>query len=178
MINPRFITLAAFVVAAAATRLLPHAPNFTPIAAMALFGGAYFAYRPTAFALPLAAMLLSDLVIGLHAGMPFVYGAFAMIVGLGLLIRNRRTPLAIAGAALTGSIGFFLLTNFGTWLTGGLYPLTGGGLLAAYTAAIPYFAHTLTGDAFYTAVLFGGFALAQRVFPLLREEPAPAPAHG
>jgi hypothetical protein len=178
MTHPRFLTLLGIVLAAAALRLLPHWPNFTPIAAMALFGGAHFASRRAAFAVPLAAMLLSDLALGLHASMPFVYAAFAATVGLGLLLRTRRTALHVGAAALASSVLFFVVTNFGAWAVGSLYPHTAEGLLAAYAAGLPFFAHTLAGDLFYAALLFGGFALAQRSLPALREGAAPAPAAG
>lgn len=170
MTHPRVMTLVGIIVAAAALRLLPHWPNFTPVAAMALFGGAHFASRRAAFAVPLLAMLASDLVIGLHASVPFVYAAFAAIVGLGLLVRRRPTVLTVGGAALAGSVLFFVVTNLGAWAVGGLYPYTPAGLVAAYTAGIPYFAPTVAGDLFYTALLFGGFALAQRALPALRED--------
>jgi hypothetical protein len=178
MTHPRFLTLLGIVVAAAAMRLLPHWPNFTPIAAMALFGGAHFASRRAAFAVPLAAMALSDLALGLHAALPFVYGAFAAIVGLGLLLRERRSAGRVGGAALASSLLFFAVSNLGAWAVGGLYPLTAAGLLAATIAALPFFAPTLAGDLFYTALLFGGFALAQRALPALREDAAPLAAAG
>ncbi len=171
MSQPRFWTLLAIVAAAAAARLLPHPPNFTPIAAMALFAGAHFGHRGLAFAVPLGAMLLSDLVLGLgHVeSLPFIYGAFALIVALGLTLRNRRGVVRIAGAALAGSVLFFGLTNFGVWLGSGMYPPTLDGLAQSYAAALPFFAHTALGDWFFVGVLFGGYALAQRRLPALRE---------
>src|SRR5215470_13244534 len=112
MTNARFLTLVTMTLAAATTRLLPHPPNVTPIAAMALFGGAHFASPLTALAVPLAAMFLSDLLLGfgLHPVMPFVYGSFAFTVWLGRRVRTRRSPLAIAVAALCGSVVFFVVT--------------------------------------------------------------------
>jgi Family of unknown function (DUF6580) len=178
MTHPRFLTLLGIVLAAAAMRLAPHWPNFTPIAAMALFGGAHFASRRAAFAVPLAAMLLSDLAIGLHAALPFVYGAFMAMVGIGLLLRTRRNAFTVGGAALASSLLFFVVTNFGAWAVGGLYPLDTAGLGQAFAAGLPFFAHTVAGDLFYTALLFGGFALAQRALPALREDAAPLPAAG
>lgn len=180
MMKSRLYVLAAIVLAAAASRLLPHPPNFTPIAAMALFGGAYFQHRAVAFGAPLAAMLLSDLLIGFHGGMPFVYAAILLISGMGLAIRSRLNPVWIGGAALSASLVFFVVTNFGVWLAGvvfpatGLYPFTGAGLVSAFVAAIPFFGNTLAGDVMYTVLLFGGFALAERWFPVLRKELTPA----
>jgi len=101
--------------------------------------------------------------------MEIVHGSFALVVCLGLLLRKRRTPLRIAGAALASSTLFFVISNFGVWAFGSLYPQTGAGLVACYAAAIPFFRNTLMGDALYTAVLFSGFALAERRIPALRE---------
>jgi len=172
MFKTRFAVLLGMVLAAAASRLLPHPPNLTPIAAMALFGGAYFSDKRAAFLVTLAAMFLSDLVIGLHRGLPVVYGTFALIVCIGLWLRTRRTLLPVAGAALASSLLFFIVTNFAVWALGSLYPKTTQGLITCYLAAVPFFRNTLIGDAFYTAVLFGGFTLAERRFPVLREAEA------
>lgn len=175
MWNARTAAIALMIVMAAASRLLPHPPNFTPIAAMALLGGAYLPDKRIAFALPLAALLLSDLVLGLHAGMWVVYGSFMLVVCLGFALRRSRSPLRVGGAALASSVLFFALTNLAVWAFGSMYPKTIAGLAACYTAAIPFFRNTLAGDAFYTALLFGGFALAQRGWPALREPSAPQP---
>ena len=90
MLKPRVLTLVAIVFAAAATRLLPHPLNFAPIAGMALFGGAHFSDKRLAFAVPLIAMFLSDLLLGFHIYLPFVYASFALIVGVGFLLQMHR----------------------------------------------------------------------------------------
>jgi hypothetical protein len=175
MLKPRAIALISLVLAAAASRLVPHPWNLTSIAAVALFGGAYFQDRRLAFAVPLGALFLSDLVFGLYHGMAVVYVSFAMIVGIGLWLRSRRQPALIAGAALASSVLFFVLTNFGVWASGHLYPRTWAGLVTCYTAALPFFRNSLEGDLLYTLVLFGGFALMERRFEVLRE---PRPVSG
>lgn len=178
MYQLRFPILVGMILAAAASRLIPHPPNFAPIGAMALFGGACFANKRMAFLVPLAAMLVSDLAIGwlsgdlslgLHRLIPVVYGSFALIVCLGFLLRGRRKVVPIAGAALASSVLFFVLTNFGVWALGSWYPHTWEGLVACYVAAIPFFQNTLLGDAVYATLLFGGLALAENSFPALRE---------
>ena len=184
MLNKRFFALLGITLFAAAMRLMPHPPNVTPIAAMALFGGGYFAGKKTALLMPLAAMYLSDLALGFfvydfgwfHGFMPFVYLSFVLTVCLGFLVRRRLTPLSVGAAALTGSVLFFIVSNFGVWLIGSLYPKTLAGLAGCYVAAIPFFRNMLAGNAAYTLVLFGGFALAQRCLPVLRDEPAAMPA--
>lgn len=181
MYRVRSLAVIGMILAAAASRLLPHPPNFAPIGAVALFGGASFASRRTAFLVPLAAMFLSDLGLGLLSGnlahglhplIPWVYGSFALSVGLGSWLRRRRRFVPIAGASLAGSLIFYLVTNFGVWAQGALYARSWPGLLACYEAAIPFFGNTVLGDAAYAAVLFGGLALAERRLPILREPAA------
>jgi hypothetical protein len=165
--NPRTFMLLGMVLLAALTRLLPHPPNFAPITAMALFGGAMFGLSVRAFVLPLVAMLISDSLLeittgwGFHEGMPFVYGAFIIAVVLGSLLHRRTSLLGVAGTTVAGSLLFFFVTNIGVWLTSGFYPATFEGLTACFTAAIPFYRNALLGDAVYATILFGGFALAQ-----------------
>lgn len=172
MNKPRFFTLAAMVFCAAAFRFLPHPPNFSPVAAMALFAGARFSSRLPAFVLPLSAMLLSDLVLGFHSLMPVVYGCFAVIVALGFTLRENSAPMKTAAIAVAGSITFFAVTNFAVWAASKSYPGTITGLMACYAAAIPFFWNTLAGDLFFVAILFGSFHLAELKIPALRIVPA------
>jgi hypothetical protein len=173
--NARLAALLTAIAVAALLRLVPHPPNFSPIDAMALFSGAYVGRRALAFVAPLAALLLSDLVLGFYHGLATVYATVALIVVIGWLVSSRRTPLRIGAGALAGSVIFFVITNFGMWLFSGFYPVTYAGLVACYTAAIPFFQNTVAGDLFYTVLLFGGFALAERLLPRLRAgEPQPA----
>src|SRR5437899_383883 len=121
MERTRFLVLGGMILAAAASRLIPHPPNFSPITAMALLGGACFVEKRWAFVVPLAAMLVSDVLLGFHRLMPGVYGSFALIVCLGFWLRSRRAALPIACAALAGSLLFFIVTNFGVWALGSMY---------------------------------------------------------
>jgi hypothetical protein len=187
----RFLILAGLILAAAISRLLPHPPNFAPIAAMALFGGACFRPKGLAFGLPFVAMILSDLAIDLHwvnmhwwmplgrSPLPstwhweklFVYAAFAGSVWLGFWLQRRRTLAPIASATLASSLLFFIVTNFGSWLSDTtFYPRTLRGLMECYEAGLPFWRDgTLVGDVFYSAVLFGGLALAEKWVPATRE---------
>jgi hypothetical protein len=167
----RFVALAVFIVLAALARLIPHPPNFTPVGAMALFGGACLADRRLALLLPLTTLFLSDLFLGLHVLIPVVYGSFAVNVLLGRWLRSRRTFASTAAVTLAGSVQFFVVTNFACWLL--WYPHTVEGLVTCYVAAIPFFQNTLLGDAVFATALFGGLAVAERGFPVLRE-PTPA----
>jgi hypothetical protein len=166
----RLLALIGMVLSVSLFRLLPHPPNFTPILAVALFAGAQFTDRRLALLVPLLAMLAADLLLGLHATLPFVYGAIALIVILGMWLKKRLSVTWTATTAVSGSMLFYIITNFGAWLTmPELYARSIEGLLTAYIAAIPFYQTMLAGDLFYTAVLFGGFFLLERRFPRLVE---------
>jgi hypothetical protein len=173
MLRPRLTLLLGLVALVALARLLPHPPNFSPVTALALFGGAYFASRYLALGVTLTAMLLSDWLIGFHPLMWAVYLSFAAVVMLGSWLReHRQSALPLAFAALGGSLLFFLLTNFAHWLMFADYPHTLAGLLACYVAALPFFQNALAGDLLFTAVLFGGMALIEQRLPRFREPAA------
>jgi hypothetical protein len=165
----RILALLSAIAAAAALRLVPHPPNFSPIDAMALFSGAYLGRRWLAFAAPLGALLLSDALLGFYQGMEFQYVSVALIVLLGWVALPKVSVVRLGAAAVAGSVLFFAITNFGTWLTSGMYPQTISGLAACYVAAIPFYQNTLAGDLVYSALLFGGFALAEHLLPILRQ---------
>ncbi|MBK7964035.1 MAG: hypothetical protein IPK10_01070 [Bacteroidetes bacterium] len=164
--------LILFIFLSALTRFFPPIANFTPLAAMALFGGTYLINKKWAFIIPLTAIFISDIIFEIYNGtgfypdMIFVYGSMALITCLGFYLRGREQRQTIMVASLTGSIIFFLLTNFGTWTTG-YYGYTASGLMNCYVAGIPFFKGTLIGDLFYNIVFFGGFALASRMTPIL-----------
>lgn len=160
----KLFTLTAIIFGIALFRLLPHLPNVSPVAAMALFGGAYFADKRMAFIVPFLALLLSDLILGFHNTMLFVYAGFALTVFIGIKIQNSVTLSHVAVSAVGASVLFFLLTNFGAWATSGLYPISMSGLMQAYVAGIPFFQNSLLGNLVFTALIFGGYALVQHKF--------------
>jgi len=169
--KPRMALLVSMIFAAAALRLLPHPSNFEPIGALALFAGAHLEKR-RAFLIPILAMLLSDAVIGFHSQLPLVYSAFGLIACMGFSLKGRVTASAVTLSAFAASLLFFAVTNLGVWAFDSLYPHTMTGLIACYVAALPFFANSVAGTLFYSAVLFGGFALAERKLPAF------APAQG
>ncbi|MEI8007638.1 MAG: DUF6580 family putative transport protein [Bacteroidota bacterium] len=176
-ITPRFIVVFSVIFTAALLRLLPHWPNFTPIAAMALFAGTYFDRKQYAFAIPIAAMFISDLIIGLHANMPAVYLSFAITVVLGMAIRKKVTVRSVFMASVSSALIFFLITNFSSWLAMGLYPKNIMGLMECYMAGLVFFRDTTNGfsfflndvfgTTFFSAVFYGAFYLVQMRFPVL-----------
>lgn len=171
-ITPRFWLLTLMVFAAAFVRLIPHPPNFAPIAAMALFGGAYFNKKSFAFAIPLVAMFLTDAIIGFHSGMWLVYLSFALIVVIGMLMLKKVNVQNVVLASLTASISFFIITNFGVWAFGTMYPKNIAGLIECYVAAIPFIQNTLIGDLFFSGIMFGVFEFAKSKLPVLSEAKA------
>jgi hypothetical protein len=151
----KIITPAAFIILAVATRIFPHAPNFTPIAATALFGATYLP-KKYAFIIPIAAMFISDYFIGFHSLMPYVYGSFIVSGLIGLWIREHKNVTNIIGATLLSSILFFLVTNFGVWADGA-YARGLDGLIESYVMGIPFFRDTVAGDLFYVTLFFGSY---------------------
>lgn len=167
-ITPKLIVITGIIIFAAFMRLVPHYPNFTPVAAVALFGGAHLGKRWLAFMIPLVALLISDLFLGFHNLMIPVYLSFALVVLLGTLMRNKIRVPYIIGGSIAGSLLFFLITNAAVWIATPYYPNTLQGLLTSYTMAIPFFHTGLLGDLFYNGVFFGGFYLIRQWVPSLK----------
>ena len=160
------LIIPAIIIFAALTRLMPHPPNFTPIIAMGLFGGAYLKDKRLALLLPLGAMLLADLFLGFHGTMIWVYGSLIVITSMGFLLKNGVTLKNGAIATLGGSLLFFLVTNFGVWASGSFYPKTVEGLMSCYAAGIPFFGNTLAGSVFYSSLMFFGYEQIKKYFPI------------
>ncbi|RED45928.1 DUF6580 family putative transport protein [Seonamhaeicola aphaedonensis] len=156
-LNKKQLVLIAFVLVVAIFRLFPHLPNVTPITAMALFSGAYFSNKALAYIVPLAAMFLSDLILGFSGITLFVYAAFILVSFIGFI--SKKTNLK---TILISSVSFFIITNFGVWLLG--YPKTFDGLIECYTLAIPFFRNSLIGDFFFAGVLYYGFNFVSRKY--------------
>lgn len=161
---PQLLIAAVLILVAAILRILPHPWNFTPIGAMAVFSGSVFRNRWVALLLPLAALFAGDLFVGLYQLMFIVYLSFAVSVVIGRWLAHSRTLARIGGAVFLAALQFFLVTNFALWALGGFYPRTRAGLSACFFNAVPLFWNTLAGDFVYAAVLFGGYALAERLF--------------
>jgi len=148
-------------------RLLPHPPNFAPIAAIAIFAGTYLDKR-LALWLPVLAMLISDLFLGFYFWpvMVSVYACF-MISGLiGIWIRKKKAPNTVIFGTLASSFIFFFVTNFMVFIATPFYPKTLAGFSQCFLMAIPFFRNTLLGDLFYVGLFFGVYEL---VFYLVRK---------
>jgi hypothetical protein len=151
-----------------------------------LFGAAHFSRKYLAVLIPFVSLWISDLLLNnlVYAQMypeqygeqfvwfggnaPYVYGAFALIIGMGFLLLRRVKASNLLGASVLASVIFFLVTNAGFWIISPNTAKNFAGLMAAYTAGIPFFWNTLLGDLFYVGVLFGGYELVKRQVPALQ----------
>lgn len=164
----RTLLALVMIALAAAVRVVQHPWNFTPIGAMALFAGAVVRDRRLAFLFPLLALFVGDIFVGFHKLMPVVYASFGINIAIGFWLRERRTIGRIGLATFAGALQFFLVTNLGVWAYFDTFPKTAAGLAACYLSGLPLFRNMLGGDAIYAALLFGGYALAERVFTASR----------
>lgn len=151
----KIISYGVIILLAVFARLIPHAPNFAPIGGLALFSGSNFK-RKSALLIPLSAMFISDIFLGFHKTVPFVYASFIMIALIGGLIKNNKWQ-SLLKASLISSVLFFLITNFGVWATSTMYQKNLSGLMQSYVMGIPFFRNTLISDLFYTFSFFYGY---------------------
>lgn len=170
MSKKNLFTVSAIILVAAVSRLLPHPMNFAPLGAMALFGSAYFGNKGFGLLITMISWLISDLILNnfvynisgqfvlFTEGAIYIYGSIVLIYALGTRILKKITVGRMLGGSLAASIIFFLVSNFGVWVT---YPSSYPNLMACYMAAIPFFKNTLAGDLFFSGVLF---LLYERVF--------------
>lgn len=175
MNQPRSLLLssALLIVFAALSRLLPHYPNFTAVGAIAVFGGAVIKDKKWALLLPLAALFLSDVCLHLFTSTPgfyggeqaFVYGGFILVTLLSFLIK-KATVANITLAAVWSGLVFFIVSNLGIWLLGSFYTKDVTGLIACFTAALPFYKNeffgnfvlnSIYGNLFFSAILFGSY---------------------
>ena len=179
--NMRFAAIISLVIVGVVSRLIPHWPNFTPVLAAALFAGVQFKDKRWAYLVPLATMIISDLFLPYHSTMLFNYGAIALVVFMGTMIKQPKVGNVLV-ASIAGSVAFFLITNFGSWLIDpyNLYANDFSGLIASYVAALPFAANqwlpsatsfatnTLYSDLVYNGIFFGLFAIAQNYVKALK----------
>ena len=158
ILNIKFLFILLLIVLSVIFRFINVIPNFSPIAAIALFGAAYFSDKRDAFIVPILAMFISDLFIGLHPTMWAVYFSFVLTVFIGFNLRKRRSVSRIIVSSLLSSVLFFIITNFAHFLF--YFPHTFQGLIQCYIDGIPFFRNTVLGDLIFCGVLFGSYYLA------------------
>ncbi len=173
--NKRLLYIFGLILLAAFSRMIPHPYNFAPLGAMSLFGAAYFANKKLAFLLPILAFFVSDLLVNnilyagyynnfviISPGYIWTYGAMLLIVLAGIFIFKKITFSRVITGGLAASAIFFIISNLGVWATSPTYPANIQGLIACYSAAIPFFHMTVIGDLVYSGLLFGSYELASR----------------
>jgi len=177
--------LSIIILLAAFTRIMPHPPNFSPMAAIGLFGAAHFAKKWQAFFIPLIGIWVSDLVINnyvysssssnfvwFYSGFYWQYMSYILIIFTGLFIFNRGISLTKTFGGMMSSSGiFFLVSNFGVWTGGTMYPKNFGGLITCYVAGVPFIHNTIISDVLFTTVLFGTYYLLQIEYSSLKIKP-------
>ena len=183
MMNIKKIILPLLIIfVAVLIRLFPHPPNFAPITAMALFGGAYL-NKKYSIAFVFITLLISDYLLLyahpyspqifnfskiysplllIHGSTIFVYASFLIFAGIGVWLSSHKTAKNIITASLLSSILFFLITNFNFFYTSSLYSKTINGMIQSYIMAIPFFKNTLLGDLFYVTMFFGSFEFVSK----------------
>lgn len=165
------IAVLFLLVLGVAGRLLPHAPNFTPLVAVAVFGAFLFQGRALAWVVPASILVVSNLILGFYEPgvVVSVIAGTLLAVAIGRLsFRGGASLFTVGAASLGGAIAFFILSNLGVWAFGAgghAYPHSLEGLVACFTAALPFFKNLLAGTVFWSAVLFGCHALARRWAP-------------
>lgn len=149
-----YFLLFGFVLLGTVSRLVPHLPNCTAMNAIALFGVySLGGWRP-ALGVVFGTLLLSDLMLGLHATLLYVYLSFGLLVLIGQWVRHARTVFRLSMLSLASSLLFFLVTNFGSWMTSSLYPSSLQGLALCYAAGLPFLLNQVLGDLAYGILIF------------------------
>ncbi|MBE37664.1 MAG: hypothetical protein CMP50_03300 [Flavobacteriales bacterium] len=156
MLNKYNLIITGFIILGVLTRIIPHPPNFTAVGAVALFGGAFFTSKKLSFLIPIAIMLISDLILGYSMNLA-VYISFMIMVCCGFLLKQNQNGFRIINITILGSLIFFIVTNFSVFLTSSLYPKSIIGLIECYTLAIPFFLNTIIGNIIYSLIMFYGF---------------------
>ena len=181
-INLQTSLIAIIILVAVFTRLIPHPPNFSPIAAIGLFGAAHFAKKWHAFLVTLLGIWLSDLVINnyiynssgsefvwFYSGFYWQYISYVLIILCGSLIFKNSISISNTLSGVISSSGiFFFISNFGVWATSSMYAKNFPGLVNCYIAGIPFISNTIISDLLFTTVLFGTYYLIQNEFTSLR----------
>jgi len=175
-LNTRFFALSAAIFIAALSRLIPHPADFTPLGAMALFGGCYFKDKRKAYLVPILALWVSDIILNsvlyfhkltfFYSGFLWTYSCFALIVLIGTFMK-RVTFKNVILATITAALLHWLVSDFGVWLNGGIYPANLQGFIACYVAALPFLKNMLAANLIFGGVMFGAFEWAQKKYTVL-----------
>ena len=179
-ISISYLAIISLILFASFSRIIPHMPNFTPIGAIALFGGAYLKNRYHAFLIPMISLWLSDLILNnfifsfyseftwFYPGFLWQYASFILIIVIGYLFLKKLNFKNIFITTIFSSLVFFIITNFGVWISGSMYTLDFQGLISCYIMALPFFKGTLLGFMCYSTLLFGVLEFSKYKFEILK----------
>ena len=179
-INISYLAIISLILFASFSRIIPHMPNFTPVGAMALFGGAYLKNRYHAFLIPMISLWLSDLILNnfifsfysdftwFYPGFLWQYTSFILIIVIGYLFLKKLNFKNVFITTIFSSLLFFIITNFGVWISGSMYTLDFQGLISCYIMALPFFKGTLLGFICYSTLLFGVLEFSKYKFEILK----------
>lgn len=176
-IQIQFNVLVSIIFLAAMSRLIPHMQNFSPVCALGLFGAAHFDKKWKALLIPIAATLLSDVFISqfIHSNHPFFYIgiewqyiSYFLIVLIGFRLFKKVNALTVTGGIVASTLVFYLVTNLGCWPGNPIYTQDMNGLMTCMIAGLPFVKGTLMSNLVYSVLLFGGYALLQNRFEILR----------
>ncbi|MGE5479809.1 MAG: DUF6580 family putative transport protein [Chloroflexota bacterium] len=160
--NSKVAAALSVVAVAALSRFLPHPPNFTAILGAAIFSGAIMKDKYLAALLPVAAMIVSDLFLGLHESLFAVYASVIACSLIGRRFASNRAAVNVFGVSLASAVLFFVVTNLSVWALSGMYPMNFGGLVSSYIMAVPFFGNLVAGTLLSSFALFTGYSLLEK----------------
>ncbi|PCJ67333.1 MAG: hypothetical protein COA58_03155 [Bacteroidetes bacterium] len=164
------IILSVLLIALVLVRVIFNIPNFNPVGAIALMGGLLFGNKILAYLIPLGALFVGDILMGLSSPMYMeyilspsflmVYGSFAAIITLGILLNRKPSLSKVLGGSILAAVLFFLITNAGAWATLPEYPKTLDGLALSYKAGLPFFRSTLVSQVVFSLGIYLVYSLS------------------
>ena len=181
LIDIQTIVVSLIILAVCLLRVAPHINNFSPIIALAIFGSLHFKNKTQAYVVPILCLWVSDYFINnfiyilsnnqvwFYEGFYWQYISYFVIILLSLSFKNKKISFkSTSFLILTSSLIFFIITNFGFWISSGFYSYDLFGLFECYVAAIPFYKGTLLGTIFYTPIFIGFYYYLQNKVLILK----------
>ena len=128
------------------SRLIPHEPNFTPILSISILGFLFSTILSVKVLIVLGSMFFSDLIIGTHDFMIYVYFSLILLI----IVSNSKNYIYMI---FLGPLIFFIITNLGVWLNSSYYSKNINGLIECFYMAIPFFKNTILSTFFYCILI-------------------------
>ncbi len=183
LIDIQTLLISLVVISVAFLRIIPHIYNFSPVISLAIFGAIHFRSKIYSYLIVILSIMLSDIIINnfvynlensflfFYEGFYWQYISYFLIILMSFSFKGKRIGLKnITYLCVFSSLIFFIISNFGFWLTSGMYSLTFFGLLECYIKAIPFYQGTILGLLFYTPIFFGSYYFLQKKNSAFRAE--------